>query len=57
MSEAEVAEFLGVTLSTMRKWRRRGNGDYPVYHRWPNGSIMISELALEVWMDSRVVAP
>jgi hypothetical protein len=54
MTEAAVAEYLGVSLYTTRRWRRRENGDFPVYLTMPGGKIAVTESALESWLVTRV---
>ncbi len=53
LSEQEVAQVLGQSLSTTRKWRARGQ--YPVHMKLPNGRIVVSQRSLQSWLDTRVV--
>ncbi|CAB4824245.1 unannotated protein [freshwater metagenome] len=55
ITEREVAELLGQPLGTTRGWRARG--DYPIYLKLPNGKVMVSEMALQAWLDSCAVTP
>jgi excisionase family DNA binding protein len=44
----DVAEYCGVSTSTVYKWVAKG--DFPTYLRLPNGQIRVLEDDLEVWL-------
>ena len=50
LTERQVAEILGRSLGTIRGWRARG--DYPVHYIMPGGKVMVSEHALQTWLDT-----
>lgn len=50
LQESQVAEFLGVAVSTVRNWRVHGRG--PDYIRLPSGSVRYRPDDLERWVTS-----
>lgn len=53
--EKEAAEFLGVSVMTLRAWRSRVSRDHPTVTK-VGGMVMYSKRALEEFMDVRTVA-
>ena len=50
MTEQDIATILGTTLSSVQRWRARG--DFPEYETSPTGEVLVSETAFQVWMDT-----
>jgi predicted DNA-binding transcriptional regulator AlpA len=48
--EKDVSKLLGVSVSTLRRWRRLGNG--PIYRKL-NGAVRYSGLDLQKFIDDR----
>lgn len=53
LTVTDIADELGVSVSTVYKWSRRGTPDFPKCSRLPNGSIRVSEADLSDWMEGR----
>lgn len=52
----DIAEDLGVSLSTVRKWCARGEPYFPRSIRLPNGRVRVQEDWYEEWLASLEVA-
>jgi predicted DNA-binding transcriptional regulator AlpA len=50
LREKDVSKLLGVSVSTLRRWRRLGNG--PIYRKL-NGAVRYSGLDLQKFIDDR----
>jgi predicted DNA-binding transcriptional regulator AlpA len=46
----EVLDLLGISRSSLEKWRRRGEG--PVTIRLPNGQLRFRQSDLDEWIES-----
>lgn len=49
--EKEAAKLLGISVSTLRRWRRVGSG--PLYRKL-NGAVRYTALDLQSFVDARV---
>ena len=50
LNEKDAAKLLGVSVSTLRRWRRLGSG--PVYRKL-NGAVRYSAVDLQKFIDDR----
>ena len=50
-STDQLAEVLGVTLSTIYKWRQKG--EFPTSIRLPNGQLRVMQDDLDAWLLAR----
>jgi transcriptional regulator with XRE-family HTH domain len=50
LREKDVSKLLGVSVSTLRRWRRLGNG--PIYRKL-NGAVRYAGLDLQKFIDDR----
>jgi excisionase family DNA binding protein len=54
LKASEAAKYLGVSESTVVRWRLAGDGPY--FFRFPGGAIRYAVDDLEAWMQSMKVA-
>ena len=50
MTLEDVCEELGVTRSTIDKWRAKGKG--PLWRKLPSGRLRIRRVDFDAWLDA-----
>lgn len=56
LSMDDLSGYLGVSKSTLYKWRSLGGNDFPYYVRLPNRQIRVHRDDVRVWMYQRQVS-
>jgi excisionase family DNA binding protein len=54
MSLEDACEEIGVSRSTMDKWRSTGRG--PAFRKLPSGKLRIKRVEFDAWLDDLKVA-
>lgn len=53
LDSKEAAKYLGISVSTLRRWRRDTIG--PVYKKYPSGAIVYDQMDIDIFLKKNSI--